>query len=57
MQYQFVHELKNNAMMPVSEMIDSKWNMKPNKAKAMMLAKRQLAEFVCDAVNLEGRNR
>jgi Fic family protein len=28
--------------------------MKPNKAKAMMLAKRQLAEFVCDAVNLEG---
>lgn len=30
--------------------------MKPNKAKAMMLAKRQLAEFVCDAVNLEGIN-
>lgn len=28
--------------------------MKPNKAKAIMLAKRQLAEFVCDAVNLEG---
>ncbi|MFK5953160.1 MAG: Fic family protein [Desulfobacterium sp.] len=30
--------------------------MKPNKAKAMMLAKRQLAELVCDAVNLEGIN-
>ncbi|MDM8549897.1 Fic family protein [Desulfobacterales bacterium HSG2] len=30
--------------------------MKPNKAKAIMLAKRQLAEFVCDAVNLEGIN-
>jgi Fic family protein len=34
----------------------SQWNMKPNKAKAIMLAKRQLAEFVCDAVNLEGIN-
>lgn len=32
------------------------WNMIPNKAKALMLAKRQLAEFVCDAVNLEGIN-
>ncbi len=30
--------------------------MKSNKAKAIMLAKRQLAEFVCDAVNLEGIN-
>jgi Fic family protein len=30
--------------------------MKPNKAKAIMLAKRLLAEFVCDAVNLEGIN-
>jgi len=30
--------------------------MKPNKAKAIMLAKRQLAEFVYDAVNLEGIN-
>jgi Fic family protein len=30
--------------------------MKPNKAKAIMLARRQLAEFVCDAVNLEGIN-
>lgn len=28
--------------------------MKPDKAKAIMLAKRQLVEFVCDAVNLEG---
>jgi Fic family protein len=28
--------------------------MKPNKPKALMLAKRQLAELVCDAVNLEG---
>ena len=37
-------------------MIDSHWNMPPNKAKAMMLAKRQLAELVCDAVNLEGIN-
>ncbi len=30
--------------------------IKPNKAKAIMLAKRQLPEFVCDAVNLEGIN-
>ncbi len=37
-------------------MKDALWNMKPNKAKAIMLAKRQLAEFVCDAVNLEGIN-
>ena len=37
-------------------MEDNQWNMKPNKAKAVMLAKRQLAEFVCDAVNLEGIN-
>jgi len=35
-------------------MPETKWNMKPNKAKALMLAKRQLAELVCDAVNLEG---
>ena len=33
---------------------DTHWNMSPNKAKAIMLAKRQLSEFVCDAVNLEG---
>ena len=37
-------------------MEDTLWNMKPNKAKAIMLAKRQLAEFVYDAVNLEGIN-
>lgn len=37
-------------------MKDTMWNIKPNQAKAMMLAKRQLAEFVCDAVNLEGIN-
>ena len=35
-------------------MQETQWNMKPHKAKAIMLAKRQLAEFVCDAVNLEG---
>ena len=35
-------------------MKDTQWNMTPNKAKAVMLAKRQLAELVCDAVNLEG---
>lgn len=35
-------------------MVDLRWGMKPDKAKAIMLAKRQLAEFVCDAVNLEG---
>ena len=37
-------------------MEETQWNMKPNKAKAVMLAKRQLSEFVCDAVNLEGIN-
>ncbi|MBU1194334.1 MAG: Fic family protein [Proteobacteria bacterium] len=35
-------------------MIDTQWNMKPDKAKALMLAKRQLAQLVYDAVNLEG---
>ena len=35
-------------------MKDSHWHMPPDRAKAMMLAKRQVAEFVCDAVNLEG---
>lgn len=35
-------------------MRDTRWHMQPNQAKAIMLAKRQLAEFVCDAVNLEG---
>lgn len=37
-------------------MRDSCWRMPPNKAKALMLAKRQLSELVCDAVNLEGIN-
>lgn len=31
-------------------------NIKPNQKKAVFLAKRQLAEFVYDAVNLEGIN-
>lgn len=35
-------------------MNDTRWQMKPDKPKALMLAKRQLAELVCDAVNLEG---
>ncbi|MCI5160780.1 MAG: cell filamentation protein Fic [Candidatus Electrothrix sp. AX5] len=35
---------------------DSHWHMPPNKGKALMLAKRQLSELVCDAVNLEGIN-
>ena len=32
-------------------------NIRPNKKKALILAKRSLAELVCDAVNLEGINR
>lgn len=32
------------------------WNIKPDKSKAIMLARRQLSEFDCDAVNLEGIN-
>ena len=28
--------------------------IKPNKEKVLFLMKRQLSEFVCDAVNLEG---
>ena len=35
---------------------DTYWNMPSNKEKALMLAQRQLSEFVCDAVNLEGIN-
>ncbi len=35
-------------------MIDKKWNITPNQKKAMMVAKKQLAELVYDAVNLEG---
>ncbi|MFH0996080.1 MAG: Fic family protein [Pseudomonadota bacterium] len=37
-------------------MKDHQWMIKPNKAKALMLAKRQLVEFVWDAVTLEGIN-
>ncbi|QTR55272.1 Fic family protein [Thiothrix unzii] len=37
-------------------MQDLHWQIPPNPAKALMLAKRQLSEFVCDAVNLEGIN-
>ncbi|MFZ1343049.1 Fic family protein [Thiothrix eikelboomii] len=37
-------------------MQDNYWQMQPNPAKALMLAKRQLSEFVYDAVNLEGIN-
>jgi Fic family protein len=37
-------------------MKETQWNMNPDKAKAIMLARRQLAEFVYDAVNLEGIN-
>lgn len=35
---------------------DHQWEMTPNKLKAIMLAKRELSSFVCDAVNLEGIN-
>jgi Fic family protein len=37
-------------------MRDTYWHIRPDKAKALMLAKRQLVELVCDAVNLEGIN-
>lgn len=37
-------------------MQDRHWQIPPNPAKALMLAKRQLSELVCDAVNLEGIN-
>lgn len=37
-------------------MQDTYWHMMPNHATALLLAKRQLSEFVCDAVNLEGIN-
>ncbi|HEC29995.1 MAG TPA: Fic family protein [Gammaproteobacteria bacterium] len=33
---------------------DKKWKMKPDSGKALMLAQREIAVFVCDAVNLEG---
>jgi len=34
--------------------IDKQWGIKPHKEKALMLAQREVAAFVCDAVNLEG---
>ena len=34
--------------------IDKKWHITPNKDKALMLAQREIAVFVCDAVELEG---
>ncbi len=37
-------------------MKDNHWKMKPNKGKAMMIARKQLSELVWDAVNLEGIN-
>jgi Fic family protein len=43
-------------MMAPINMSDNYWNMKPDKGKAMMLARRQLSELVWDAVNLEGIN-
>jgi Fic family protein len=40
----------------MTTMQDLHWQIFPNPAKVLMLAKRQLSEFVCDAVNLEGIN-
>jgi prophage maintenance system killer protein len=34
--------------------IDKNWKIPPNQRKALMIAKKQLAELVYDAVNLEG---
>ncbi len=34
--------------------IDKKWHIKPNRDKALMLVQREIAAFVCDAVELEG---
>lgn len=34
--------------------IDTQWRMKPNTDKALMLAQREIAVLVCDAVELEG---
>jgi Fic family protein len=33
---------------------DNHWHLTPNKPLALLFAKRQLSELVCDAVNLEG---
>ena len=34
--------------------IDKQWGIQPHKEKVLMLAQREVAAFVCDAVNLEG---
>lgn len=34
--------------------VDEVWGIKPHRSKALMLAQREVAAFVCDAVNLEG---
>ncbi len=49
-----MNEQKLKPFKQVGIMTDTQWNMKPDRAKALMLAKRQLAELVHDAVNLEG---
>ena len=46
----------NHNKIQIIKVKDNQWNMKPDQAKALMLAKRQLAELVFDAVNLEGIN-
>ncbi len=33
---------------------DKQWKMNPDPGKALMLAQREVAVFVCDAINLEG---
>ena len=38
------------------KVIDNHWNMTPNKSLSVAIAKRHLAEFVYDAVKLEGIN-
>lgn len=37
-------------------MIDRHWHLKANRPLALLFAKRQVSELVCDAVNLEGIN-
>jgi Fic family protein len=46
----------NHNKIQIIKVKDNQWNMKPDQAKVLMLAKRQLAELVFDAVNLEGIN-
>jgi hypothetical protein len=36
--------------------VDTLWGIRPHRAKALMLAQREVATFVCDAVNLAGTN-